>query len=765
MNLVKCLRKQFFVGYLAFASVPIYAQQRPATAPQPPSEAASTTPSQTQLLTPERIVAQSLLKAGRLRQLHWSSDSTHLACIQSSAPPPPSEHRATQTPKTTEIWSIDPATGHRSLLVSNAQLESALGTEKKRGPEDKDEVVAPPQLIDYVWAPDNQALLLITPVSLAWIDLTTGHARTLVSGAEELSDARLSPDGRHVSFLRDHALWLANTAGTAPARRLSPAGFEDLREGEPDWSYRHELDLQTAYWWSPDSSRIAYLEFDNHATSKYILRSSEGRENTISYPLPGTPLPVVHAFVQSISGGVRKAIDIGGSSNGYIPRVDWLPDSQHVAVEHLSRSQKNLDLLIASATNGQSRIALSEKDDYWINLKEGPRFLADGHRFLWTSERSGYRHLYLYDINGHQLAQLTTGKWEVTALDAVDDAAGAVYLTATEESPLTRNVYRVGLDGAGFSRITQEKGTHIPLFSPNAHLLVDTYSNQATPPAHSLLHTDGSLIAAIGENAPASSTALTDLPPIEFLTVKTHMGMDLNAFMIRPPGFDPARKYPAIIYIDGGPRGQIVRDAWGGDTYLWLRMMAQKGYLIYAQDGQGTGGRGHVFEEPLHLRLSSQEMVDQRDGVRYLRSLPYVDPARVGIYGWGYGGYLVLHAMLDLPVPYKAGFAGAPITDWNLYNAVFAERYLDDPIRNQDGYLDSTPVENAKNLKGQLLIAQGMMDEEVHVENTEILLNEFLETGKYPSLMLVPDRGHSFDDPQAKLGLYRTTMQFFLKSL
>jgi len=763
MNLVKCLHKQFLAGCLVFVSAPLYAQQQPAATPQPLNQAASSTPAQTRLITPERIVAQNLLKAGWLRQLHWSSDSTHFAYIQSSVPPPPSEHRTTQTRKTTEIWSVDPATGHRSLLVSNAQLGSALGTEKKRGPADKDEVAAPPQLIDYAWAPGNQALLLTTTVSLAWIDLVTGHPRTLVSGTEELSDARLSPDGRHVSFLRDHALWLASTSDNAPARRLSPAGSEDLREGEPDWSYRHELDLQTAYWWSPDSSRIAYLEFDDHATNKYILRSSEGRESAIPYPLPGTPLPVVRVFVQPIGGGPRKAIDIRGSSTGYLPRVDWMPDSQHVAIEHLSRGQKNLDLFIVNATTGQSRIAISEKDDYWLNLNEGPRFLADGHRFLWTSERSGYRHLYLYDIDGRQPAQLTHGKWEVTALDGVDDAAGAVYFTATEESPLTRNVYRVGLDGAGFSRITQEKGTHTPLFSPNAHLLVDTYSNQATPPVHILLRADGSQIAAIGENAKPESSA--DLPPVEFLTVKTHMGTELNALMIRPPDFDPARKYPAIVYIDGAPRRQVVRDAWGGDTFLWLRMMAQKGYVIFAQDSQGSGGRGHLFEEPLHLRLSSQEMADQRDGTRYLRSLPYVDPARVGIYGWGYGGYLVLHAMLDLPIPYKAGFAGAPITDWNLYNAVFAERYLDDPIRNQDGYLDSTPVENAKNLKGSLLIAQGMMDEEVHVENTEILLNEFLETGKYPSLMFMPDRGHSFDDPEAQLTLYRTTMEFFLKNL
>ena len=271
-------------------------------------------------------------------------------------------------------------------------------------------------------------------------------------------------------------------------------------------------------------------------------------------------------------------------------------------------------------------------------------------------------------------------------------------------------------------------------------------------------------LAAINEDS-VPALAAYKLPPVEFLSVKTHMGADLNALTIRPPDFDPARKYPVIVYIGGGPGEQVIRDNWGGDTFLWLRMMAQKGYLIYAQDGHGAAGRGHLFEEPLHLRFSSQEMADQRDGVRYLHSLPYVDPARIGICGWGYGGFLVLHAMLDLPIAYKAGFAGAPVTDWRLYDAVFAERYLEDPVRNQDGYLSSSPVENAKNLKGALLIALGTADERIHIENTLILLKEFLETAKYPSVIFLPDQGHDLDDREAKLVLYRSMMEFFLKNL
>jgi dipeptidyl-peptidase-4 len=649
-------------------------------------------------------------------------------------------------------------------MVSATQLTAALGTAAPaRRTQDDDHPAIPAHLADYAWSPDGRALLLITPISLVWLDLESGHGRTLVSGTEELSDTQLSPDGRYASFIRDHSLWLT-TIATGASRRFTPPGTADLREGEPDWPYRNEIGLRAAYWWSPDSSRIAYLETDDQVTGKYNLRSADGHENPIVYPLPGTPLPVVRLFLQPVSGGPRHPVEVDSARPGYLPRVNWTPDSRHLAVERLSRDQKTLDLLLIDAATGRSRVLLSDKDSYWINLNDGPHFLRDSKRFVWSSERTGYRHLYLYDVTGRQLSQLTSGNWEVTSLDGIAEAGGQLYFTSTQQSPLDRQIYRVNLDGSNFTPITQQRGTHQAFFSPGAQFFVDTFSTSATPPRQDVLHADGTLLTPINEN-PVPSLAAYNLPPVDFLTVKTHMGADLNALMIRPPGFDPSRKYPAIVYIAGGPGEQVVRNVWGGDTFLWLRMMAQKGYVIYAQDGAGTAGRGHLFEEPLHLRLSSLEMADQRDGVRYLRSLPYIDPTRVGIYGWGYGGFLVLHAMLDKPIAYKAGIAGAPVTDWRLYDAIFSERYLEDPVRNQDGYLDSMPTENAKNLTGSLLIVQGITDEKVHVENSLILLNEFLETARYPSAMFFPDRGHTFEDHEAKLALYRAMTDFFVKNL
>jgi dipeptidyl-peptidase-4 len=444
--------------------------------------------------------------------------------------------------------------------------------------------------------------------------------------------------------------------------------------------------------------------------------------------------------------------------------VQWLPDGKHLAIERLSRDQKTLDLLLADAATGKSRAILTEKDAYWINLSGDLHFLKDSRRFLWSSERSGYRHLYLYDLSGRQLAQLTQGNWEVTSLAGTDESAGAVYFTATEAGALERQLYRVNLDGTGFTRITGEKGTHNLLLSPTGDVMVDTWSGHATPPRMELLRTDGSRIASLDAET-AGGWAASQLGPIEFLTVKTHLGMDLNAWMMKPPDFNAARQYPVILYVGGGPGGQIVRDAWGGDISLWFALMARNGYIVFAVDNRGSAGRGHLFEEPVHLRLSAAEMADLRDGVLYLRSLPWVDKTRIGICGWAYGGFLALHGLLDRPLLFKAGFAGSPIADWHLYDAVFAERYLEDPKRNQDGWLSSSPLENAKNLSAPLLLAQATLDETTHQENSLMLLDELLDNGKYADILLFPGRRDLFEDRGARRILFQRLTDFFVKNL
>jgi dipeptidyl-peptidase-4 len=690
----------------------------------------------------------------------WAPDGKTLGFIRTTPIPGKIPHPS----MTAEIWSINSITGLQMRLVSYAEITAAFSGKQPQAlsAEESDDSRSS-VLQNYLWSPDGHTLLLTSGKSIAWFNLGTRKSLPLVTGQKDIGNPQISPDGRLVSFIEEHTLRLVNAA-TGDAQTFATGGDSELREGEPDWVYSHELGMPSAYWWSPDSSSIAWIETDDRAVSKYMLRNSKGDEHSISYPKPGGTIPVVRLFVQAVAGNKPLRIDLGGSVNQYIPRVQWLPDGKHIAIERLSRDQKTLDLLLADATTGKTRTILTEKDSYWINLSGDLYFFKDSSRFAWFSERSGYRHIYLYDLSGHQLSQLTQGNWEVTSLVGVDETAGVIYFSATESTPLERQLYRVNLDGSGLTRITKEKGTHELLSSPGGNVFLDNWSNHVTPPRQELLRTDGSKIAALNEEVPEGQTKNL-LASVEFLTLKSHLGIDLNAWMIKPPDFNSAKQYPVILYVAGGPGEQIVRDAWGGDISQWLALMARKGYVVFAVDNRGSAGRGHLFEEPLHLRFSATEMADQRDGVQYLRSLPWVDKTRIGICGWGYGGFLALHGMLDRPLLFKAGFAGSPITDWHLYDAVFAERYLGDPERNQDGWLSSSPLENARNLNAPLLLAQATMDETVHQENSLMLLDELLDHGKYADILLFPDRRNLFEDYGERLVLFQRLTDFYVKNL
>jgi dipeptidyl-peptidase 4 len=769
----------------------------------------------------------------RTASLHWSPDGRRVAWMQLLRPPAKAMEVAPQQ----EIWTVSSqitspelstdanspshsqsiaATINRHaeqvLLVSAAKVTASLsgaGTPIHPKLDDDDTDSNPYLLRDFAWSPDHASLLLIGSQSLAWLDVASGASRILVPGGQSLADATLSPDGHTISFIRNHGLWLVDVKGGS-ARSFAPAIHRNVLEGESDWPYRNELHLPRAYWWSPDSSHIAYLETDDRAVARYTLRASNGESREIVYPKPGGSIPIARVFVKRLAGGIPFEINLGSTKDSYLPRVSWLPDGRHLAIERLDRFQHNLNLILADSVTGKTEPLLTEKDQYWVNLSDDLYFSKDGKHFLWSSERSGFRHLYLYDIQGKQLAQLTRGDWEVTCVNTVDESRGVVYFTATEKSPLERHLYRINLDGSGMTRITQLPGTHEALFAPNTARFVDSYSSQTTPPRLFLMNTDTSNSTEMGADSPTnpspSSAVATDgqlshhdtaspsaqsasaastpfsgspsksqsdirlslaLQPIDFIPLKLHLGAESDAFMIRPPDFDPAKKYPVIVYLAGGPGEQLVRDAWGGATSLWMQLMAQKGYVIFALDNHGTAGRGHFFEEPIHLRLGAQELTDQRDGLAYLGSLPYVDTARLGVCGWGYGGFLVIHAMLDRPVAFKAGFAGAPITDWHFYDSIFAERYLDNPVSHADGWDASTAFENdsSRFFKGSLMVAQGTEDEFVHMENTLTLQDRLLDAGKSADFLLFPDRGHLIVDRPSRLVLFNHMTDFFLKNL
>jgi len=707
------------------------------------------------VLTVERIYSQPSLSGRLTRGLQWAPDGKRISFFETTG--------AGKEAKT-QLWVMDASTGERRILVVGDKLESVLPPEPARDSQATGLGRRPPS--QYQWAPDGNALLFQGEKSLAWLDLKTGAARTLVSAKAAITHVKISPDGKFVSFVRDHNVWLVNVADGSE-RTITQGGTEEIRKGELDWVYPEELDCKEAYWWAPDSSAIAYMEMDEHKVSQYPMvdfASPSGEAEMERYPVAGGANPVVRVLVVPVSGGQPRAMDVGAETDIYLPRVNWLLDSKHVAIQRLNRAQTKLDLLVANAVDGKSRVVLSEEDPNWINTSDDLYFLKDGKRFVWSSERSGYRHLYVFDLQGKQLAQITKGDWQITGLDALDEVKGIAYFTATEKSPLERQVYRVGLDGGGFARITKEDGTHGATFAPDGAAFVDTYSNAATPGRQDLYRSDGTHIAAINENM---VTELADyhLSPMEFLTVKSRDSVLLNATMIKPPDFDPKKKYPVLVYTYGGPHAQVIRNAWGGANFLWHELMAQKGYIIFSLDNRGSAARGHAFETPLHLRLGKQELEDQRDGVAWLKTLPYVDANRIGIWGWSYGGHMTLHAMFEASDDFKAGFAGGPVTDWHYYDSIYTERYLGLPQQNEKGYEDSSPVKYARQLKGKLMIAHGTGDDNVHFANTLSVINDLIDAGKYVEVLAFPGRGHGVSDPPARRVLMQRVTQFFLDNL
>jgi len=706
-------------------------------------------------LTVERIYSMPSLSGRLTRGLTWTPDGKQLSYF---------ETKGAGREAKTELWTMDAASGERRLLVAADKLESILPADSSKPTQATGLGRRAPA--QYQWAPDGAAILFQGPTALAWLDLKSQAARTLVSGKAALADPKISPDGKFVSFVRNHNLWLVNLAD-GKERAITQGGTEEIRKGELDWVYPEELEIKTAYWWSPDSSTIAYLEMDEREVPQYPLvdfSSPSGEAELERYPVVGGANPVVRVLVVSVQGGEPRVMDTGTETDIYIPRVNWLNDSKHIAIQRLNRAQNTLDLLITNAATGKTRTALSEQDPNWVNVSDDLYFFKDGKRFLWSSERTGYRHLYLYDLDGKLLGQITNGEWEVTLLSAVEESKGVVYFTATEKSPLERHLYRVGVDGSGFARISKEEGTHDVVVAPNAATFYDTYSNTAAPPRQDLYRAVGSRVALINEN---KVTELADyhLSPVEFLTVKSRDGVLLNASIIKPPNFDAQKKYPVLVSTYGGPHAQVVRNAWGGSSFLWHELMAQKGYIIFLLDNRGSAGRGHVFETPLHLRLGAQELSDQRDGVQYLKSLPYVDASRVGIWGWSYGGHMTLHAMFEAGDDFKAGFAGGPVTDWRYYDSIYTERYLGLPQKNEQGYRDSSPVKYAAQLKGKLLIAHGTRDDNVHFANTLTVINELIEAGKYVEVLAFPGRGHGVSDLPARRVLMQRVKQFFLDNL
>ena len=717
-------------------------------------------------ITIERLFQPPSL-GGRLTQgIEWAPDSERFSYL---------ERQGSGRDAVLQLWTMNAATGERKVLVNADTLKTVMQPEKAKTSQSTGLGRVQPD--NYLWSPDGNSLLFIGSNSLVLLDLKTMAPKTLLGSEEEIEDPKFSPDSHWISFSRSANLFVVNSS-TGAVTALTTGGSEEVLKGKLDWVYPEELDTRTAYWWSPDSARIAYYEMDERQVTRYTIAdmsSPTGGTEFTRYPQAGEANPTVRVGVVGVSGGETKWMDAGANSDVYLARVDWLPDSRHIAIQRINRAQNQLDLLFADATTGASKTILTESDKYWINISDDLYFFSDNKRFLWSSERTGYRHFYLYDNSGKELAQLTSGDWAISDLGgfgpgaanhpAVDEARGFVYFISNKEDVRETQLYRVSIDDKSLTRITKAAGSHDARIAPDASAFVDTYSNAATPARQDLYRMDGSKVAVVSDGK-VPELAEYKLSPVEFVEVSADDGTKLNASLIKPLHFDPAKKYPVLINVYGGPHVQLVRNSWGGLRYLLDQVYAAQGYILFTLDNRGSWGRGHAFETPLYHHMGKIELQDQLAGVKYLKSLGYVDPARIGITGSSYGGYMTLEALFNAPGVFKLGVSDAPVTDWKLYDTIYTERYMGRPQDNTDAYKDSSPVNQAENLRGKLMLVHGTGDDNVHFANSVELLNAMIDAGHYPDeLMVFPGRGHGLGDAAALVLEIQRTVEFIVGNL
>jgi dipeptidyl-peptidase-4 len=616
----------------------------------------------------------------------------------------------------------------------------------------------------FQWAPSGREVLYATDGDLFLVDVHTGKWRQITRTPVAESDAKFSPDGSHIAFRREWDLYTVDVVSGAETR-LTSGGSSMLRNGGLDWVYPEELDLGTAYWWSPDSKSIAYLQFDVSKEPLYPhidVRGARPVYEPQRYPQAGENNPGVRFGVILANGGATRWLDVGDTVSAYlIARAGWVPDSRSVYVVRTNRVQNEVDFLLYDTASRKSSVVYHEFDPFWINIDGDPIFLQNGNQFVWTSERDGFRHLYLYSTDGTQPKQLTRGEYQVTDIAGVDESAGRVYYRSSEASPLERQLYSVQLDGSGKKRITTGAGTHRISMGPGSEYFLDIYSNLSLPPEATIRTADGKAIAVY---RPADRRVLEtfDVRPTEIVKFKGPDGTQLYASLIKPAGFDPSRKYRVLVNVYGGPHAQAVRNAWPG--FGIDQVYAHKGYVVWEMDNRGSSGRGHAFETPVFHNLGAVELEDQRAGIMHLVSMGFADPARIGVNGWSYGGFMTLKLLLNAPDLVHAGFAGAPVTNWLNYDTIYTERYMGLPKENAEGYARTSLPPHAGDLKGNLMIAHNIEDDNVLFQNTVQMIAALEAAGKRFELALYPQKTHGVTGQDARQ-LESTMLDFFERAL
>lgn len=644
---------------------------------------------------------------------------------------------------------------------------------------------------DYELSNDERKLLLTTEQEPIYrrsfkaeyyvFDRVSGTLSKLSDNGKQ-QYATFSPDGGKVAFVRGNNLYIKNLSDEKETAVTTDGKFNHIINGSTDWVYEEEFAFAKAFEWSPDGKKIAYYRFDETLVPEYNMQlwgNLYPDDYRFKYPKAGEKNSTIAIRVYDLDSKGHMNMDLGMEKDIYIPRMQWTTNSNLLSITRMNRLQNQRDILHADASTGLASTILTEVSKAYVDadFTDDLVYLQDGQHFIYSSEQSGFKHLYMYSMNGELVRQLTAGSWEVTNLDGIDEKNHIIYFTSTAVSPLERHFYRLDISLPKSKskkykapqpvKLSEKPGTNSVHLNQDFTYYIE-YNSSATTPANVSLRTasGGEVVRVLEDNKRlAEKVKEYDIVFPEFFQFETTFGDSLNGWMLKPADFDPSRKYPVLMFVYGGPGSQTVVNSWGGRDFYWYQMLQKKGYIVVSIDNRGTGGRGAAFRQVTYAQLGKLETEDQIEGAKYLGNLPYIDKSRIGIWGWSYGGYMSSLCMTVGAGYFKTGIAVAPVTTWRYYDTIYTERFLKRPQDNPSGYDDNSPITHAAKLKGKFLLIHGTADDNVHFQNAVDFTEALINTGRDFDSFYYPNKNHGIGGMQTRFHLYKMMTRYLEENL
>jgi len=638
------------------------------------------------------------------------------------------------------------------------------------------------QISDYIFNEDETLLMILAEPEALYrhseatkvfvFDRKEKKMHTLFEGKKVYSPT-FSPVGNKIAFVYENNIYVADPLKGRLEQITKDGKNNKIINGMCDWVYEEEFTFTRAFEWSYDGQKIAWIRFDEGVVPEYGMDVYSGlypERQTFKYPKAGEANAQVSVHVWDFNKKKKTDIDAGTETDQYIPRIAWTRSSNQLMLLRMNRLQNALDFLLADAQSGKSRILMTEKSNAWVDIQEQMNinlyFLKSGKHFTWISEKDGYTHIYMYDLEQGNETRITQGNWDVTEFYGIDEARGFIYFAAADRSPMERHLFSIQMDGSKLKSLTEVSGTHTADFSTAFNYYVHTYSDYKTPYIITLRKNDGTEVKVLEKNEVLQKRlSEMHLHEKKFIRIPNEAGDEMNAWIIYPANFDLSRQYPVLMYVYGGPGSQTVKNAWEGPNAFWYQMIADKGYVIVSVDNRGTGSRGSAFKMSTYKQLGKYETEDQIAAARWISSQSWADAERIGIWGWSFGGYVTALCLTKGEGIFKSGISVAPVTNWKFYDTIYTERFLQTPQLNPGGYEDNSPVNFAKNFKGRYLLIHGSADDNVHLQNTMEFSQALIKAGKDFQMFIYPDRNHSIYGPGVRLHLYRMMTKFIEENL